>query len=204
MSVPVVADADVLFGATTRGLLVYLDGECLIHLHWSPLILDEMCRALVDAGRKRSMAEAGILANRLRDALPHAMVETREVHKQYCFVEPAVVSAKDVHVAACAYHLVASQAHPVPCATVLLTRNLRDFRKRALGGLGIDVHHPDAFLRDLFVREPSGFSAAWRRFRLDLKSLPSAEVLLAALERDGQIGVASALHVAHQLGSVRP
>ena len=50
--IPVVADADTLFGATTRGLLIHLDGRGLIRLHWSPLILAEMSRALVDTGRK--------------------------------------------------------------------------------------------------------------------------------------------------------
>ena len=50
--VPVVADADTLFGATTRGLLIHLDYQGVIRLHWSPLILDEMSRALVDTGRK--------------------------------------------------------------------------------------------------------------------------------------------------------
>jgi hypothetical protein len=50
--VPVVADADTLFGATTRGLLIHLDDQGVIRLHWSPLILDEMNRALVDTGRK--------------------------------------------------------------------------------------------------------------------------------------------------------
>jgi len=46
--IPVVADADTLFGATTRGLLIHLDYQGLIRLHWSPLILGEMSRALVD------------------------------------------------------------------------------------------------------------------------------------------------------------
>jgi hypothetical protein len=50
--IPVVADAETLFGATTRGLPIHLDFEGLIRLHWSPLILDEMSCALVDTGRK--------------------------------------------------------------------------------------------------------------------------------------------------------
>ncbi|SHI18535.1 hypothetical protein SAMN04488135_1122 [Pollutimonas bauzanensis] len=54
MSIPVVADADTLFAAATRGLLIYLDYQGVIKLHWSPLILDEVNRALVDTGRKRS------------------------------------------------------------------------------------------------------------------------------------------------------
>lgn len=55
---PVVADADTLFGATTRGLLIHLDYQGLIRLHWSPLILDELSRALVDTGRKPDAASA--------------------------------------------------------------------------------------------------------------------------------------------------
>lgn len=35
--IPVVADADTLFGATTRCLLIQLDYQGLIRLHWSPL-----------------------------------------------------------------------------------------------------------------------------------------------------------------------
>ena len=50
--IPVVADADTLFGAATRGLLIHLDYQGSIHLHWSPLILNELSRALVDTGRK--------------------------------------------------------------------------------------------------------------------------------------------------------
>ena len=60
---PVVADADALFGATTRGLLIHLDYQGLIRLHWSPLILDEMSRALVDTG------QYGFLPFRLLDCL---------------------------------------------------------------------------------------------------------------------------------------
>jgi len=54
--IPVVADADTLFGATTRGLLIHLDYRGAIRLHWSPLILDELSRALVDTGRKPDLA----------------------------------------------------------------------------------------------------------------------------------------------------
>jgi hypothetical protein len=56
--IPVVADADTLFGATTRGLLIHLDYQGLIRLHWSPLILDEMSRALVDTGRQSDPVRA--------------------------------------------------------------------------------------------------------------------------------------------------
>ena len=55
--IPVVADADTPFGATTCGLLTHLDYQGLIALHWSALILTEMSRALVvETGRKQDAA----------------------------------------------------------------------------------------------------------------------------------------------------
>lgn len=58
MSLALVADADTLFPASTRGLLIYLDYQGPIKLHWSPMILDEVNRALVSTGRKPTMAAA--------------------------------------------------------------------------------------------------------------------------------------------------
>lgn len=72
MTIPVVADADTLFQATTRGLLIFLDYQGLIKLHWSPLILDEVSRALVDSGRKNTLDDAKAHEARMCDALPNA------------------------------------------------------------------------------------------------------------------------------------
>lgn len=71
---PVVADADTLFGAPTRGLLIHLDYQGLIRLHWSPWILDELSRALVDTGRKPDAESARkrpdpFLLERIKEAL---------------------------------------------------------------------------------------------------------------------------------------
>jgi hypothetical protein len=68
--VPVVADVDTLFGATTRGLLIHLDYQGAIRLHWSPLIHDEMSRALVDTGRKPDAESARRHEQLMRAALP--------------------------------------------------------------------------------------------------------------------------------------
>ena len=200
MSIPVVADADTLFGATTRGLLVYLDYRELVNLHWSPLILDEMCRALVDAGRKSSIEAAKALEERLSNALPNAMVTTQEIHAQFESIQLAVNSAKDAHVAACAYHLIAANAYPGSETVVLTTRNARDFDKGALADLGIELSSPDEFLHGLFWMSPGDFSFAFRHFRQDLTSKPDVESLLDALERDSQTRTAAALRAAHEAG----
>lgn len=102
MSTPVVADADTLFAATTRGLLIYLDYHGPIKLHWSPLILDEVSRVLVDTGRKQTPKDAKAHEARMCDALPNALVSAIDVQVQFAAVASAVRSVKDTHVAACA------------------------------------------------------------------------------------------------------
>ena len=109
----VVADADVLFGATTRGLLIQLDYAGLLHLHWSPLILDEMSRALVKSKRRKADLASAKAHEALMDrSLPKAMVDVAIVQAQYVAVSNAVRSTKDAHVAACAYALHAIRAYP--------------------------------------------------------------------------------------------
>ncbi len=81
--IPVAADADTLFGATTRGLLIHLDYQGLIRLHWSPLILDELSRALVDTSRKPDAESARRHEQLMRAALPQAEIPTRQVQAQF-------------------------------------------------------------------------------------------------------------------------
>lgn len=83
MPAPVVADADTLFGATTRGLLIHLDYEGIIRLHWSALILDEMSRALVETGRKADRAAASRREALMHAALPQAEVPTADVQSRF-------------------------------------------------------------------------------------------------------------------------
>lgn len=109
MAIPVVADADTLFGATTRGLLIHLDHAGAIRLHWSPLILDEMSRALVQSRRKPDEASAKAHEALMRAALPNAEVPVAAVQAQFSAVTDAVRSAKDMHVAACAQALRAGR-----------------------------------------------------------------------------------------------
>ena len=193
MSIPVVADADVLFPATTRGLLIYLDYQGLLALHWSPLILDEVSRALVETGRKKTLAEAKINENRMKNALPNALVATKSVQARFKAVEPAVHSAKDIHVAACAYHLVATKAYPDHSTITLTSRNVKDFKKGALTKLGITLQKPDDFLDALCASHPSEVMAAFHRFRLDITIQPKPEILLKRLEQDGQVKTAKRL-----------
>ena len=93
--IPAVADADTLFGATPRGLLIHLDYQGLIRLHWSPLILDELTRALVDTGRKPDAESARRHEQLMRAALPQAEIPTPQVQAQFASVSPAMRSAPE-------------------------------------------------------------------------------------------------------------
>jgi hypothetical protein len=199
---PVVADADVLFGATTRGLLIHLDFIGLIRLHWSPLILEELSRALVDTGRKPNVQAARRHEQLLRSALPHADVPAATLQKQFQAVAAAVRSAKDIHVAACAHALVAGAAYSRASAVSLLTNNVRDFHVRKLADLGIAVIRPDPFLIDLWGLDAASVAAAFAALRATLRSAPTPEQLLERLSADGQVRVAAVLREASQRGAV--
>lgn len=201
--ISVVADADTLFGATTRGLLIHLDYQGLIRLHWSPLILDEMSRALVDTGRKRDAASARRHEQLMRAALPQAEVPTRRVQAQFASVAQAMRSAKDTHVAACAAAILAGDFYPSTQVVSLVTKNIRDFGVRKLASQGTEVQRPDAFLLERFQEDPAAVASAFAALRATLRSAPEPEPLLARLAADGQSLTAAALHDAWQQGAVR-
>jgi hypothetical protein len=199
---PVVADADTLFGATTRGLLIHLDYQGLIRLHWSPLILDELSRALVDTGRKPDAESARHHEQLMRAALPHAEIPTLQVQAQFASVAPAMRSTKDTHVAGCANAILAGQFYPDTQVVSLVTKNIRDFGVRKLATLGIEVQRPDAFLLELFQQDPAGVASAFAALRATLRSAPTPDRLLERPAADGQMLTAAALHDAWQQGAV--
>jgi PIN domain len=200
--VPVVADADTLFGGTTRGLLIHLDYQGLIRLHWSPLILDEMSRALVQTGRKADRAAAVRHEALMRAALPAAEVPTADVQSQFEAVAWAMRSAKDIHVAACAHVLHAQHHYRDTPVVSLITKNIRDFGVRKLATLGVEVQRPDAFLLGLIASDEHGVAAAFAALRGTLRSNPGPTQLLERLAADGQIETAAALLAAWQAGAV--
>lgn len=200
--IPVVADADTLFGATTRGLLIHLDYRGLIRLHWSPLILDELSRALVDTGRKPDAESARRHEQLMRAALPQAEIPTQQVQAQFATVALAMRSAKDIHVAACAKAVLAGDFYPDEQVVSLVTKNIRDFGVRKLAGLGIEVQRPDAFLLEQFRHHPAAVASAFAALRGTLRSAPEPDHLLERLAADGQRQTAAALHGAWQQGAV--
>lgn len=139
----------------------------------------------------------------MRAALPQAELPVALVHKQFEAVAPAMRSAKDMHVAACAHALIAGGYDPQAEVVSLMTHNVRDFGVRKLADLGIEVTRPDTFLLDLFRRDAHGVAAAFAALRATLRSAPAPDQLLERLSADGQATTAAAMLAAGRHGTVR-
>lgn len=196
MPVVVVPDADTLFGGTTRALLIFLDYQKVLRVHWSPRILGEMSAALVRTGRKD---EAGARANEelMNESLPAALVEQALVDARVAAVAANVADENDAHVAACALELRAGDYYPDTPIVHLVSRNLADYRIGPLAAQGVLVQHPDEFLLALPL---PAVAAAFREWRLSVEGPPDHARLLERLARDGQQQTAQALAGGAQAG----
>ena len=139
----------------------------------------------------------------MQAALPHAEISTKKVQAQFAAVAPAMRSAKDVHVAACAHAVLAGSYYPNATVVNLVTKNVRDFGVRKLAALGIEVMRPDAFLLTLFEQNPASVAAAFASLRGTLRSAPAPDQLLARLAADGQVQTAAAMLNAWRQGAVQ-
>lgn len=200
--IPVLADAAPLFGATTRELLNHIDHQGLIRLHWSPLILDELGCALVDSDRKPDAESARRHEQLMRGELPQAEIQTHQVLAEFACVAPAMRSAKDTHVAACAKAILAGDFSPRVQVVSLIIKNIRDFGVRKLATLGVEVQRPDAFLLEQFQQDPSVVASAFAALRSTLRSAPQPDRLLECLAADGQALTAAALNGSWQQAAV--
>lgn len=195
----VVADADVLFGATTRALLIYLDYDGILKLHWSAEILQEMSAALLRHGRQKSPAAARANERRMNASLPAALLDPTRLADRIPAAAPFVADPDDAHVLACAFELLEGSCYKGLSTVVLTTRNLSDFHGSLLQIRGVQVLHPDALLVALPVTD---LARSFRSLRLDLARETDAQALLERLARDGQVMTAAALCKAAEAGTV--
>lgn len=155
----VVYDANVLYPAPLRDLLMRLALKDLVRARWSARILDEMQRAILST--RPDLAEEKIV--RMRN-LMNAHVRDAVVTGFDCFEKTVELpDPKDRHVVAAA----------IRCqAQAIVTFNLKDFPDSALKPLGLVAQHPDDFLEHLLDLFPQVVLEAVREQRLDLKNPP--------------------------------
>jgi predicted nucleic acid-binding protein len=167
-------DANVLYPAPIRDLLIRLARAGVVSARWSDEIHDEWVRSLL---RNRPDLDAERLqrTRALMDAaVPGALVHGYERHVERLHLP----DPDDRHVLAAAIEAEAD---------VIVTFNAKDFPRKIVSAYGIDVRRPDAFVLELLVGdELETVHAAMRAHRAELRNPPyTVEQYLESLARAG-------------------
>ena len=176
-----VLDANVLYSASLRHLLISLAVAEAFEARWTDMIQDEWTRSLL---RDKPHLDARRIAR------------TRQLMDT--FVDDAIVTGYEPLIAGLTLpdpndrHVLAAAIH---CgATIIVTKNVKDFPATALAPHGIGAVPPDAFVRSLFDANPDAVIEGARSHRSELLNPPrSPAEYLAALESDDLTTTAAAL-----------
>jgi predicted nucleic acid-binding protein len=171
--IDVVYDANVLFSASLRDLLLNIARVRFVRPHWSDEIHEEWIRSLL---RKRpDLSRESLERTRLR-------MNTKfknSLTKGYEFIIPTLTlpDPNDRHVLAVAIHTQSSW---------IVTQDLDHFPKPALQPHGIEAIPPDEFVLRLIKDDPDRLLAAVRNHRLSLIRPPkTVDEHLATLDEQG-------------------
>lgn len=181
MRLTALLDANVLYPATTRSVLMYLAIGGVFHARWTAAIQDEWTQSLLD-NRPDLKPERIARTRELMDSrVPDALV----TGYQPLIASLTLPDSNDRHVLAAAIQGGAS---------VIVTKNLKDFPTAQLSQYGIIPQHPDDFLCALLDAEPATVVAAFAMDRANLLTPPiSTDSYLAALEQNDLSLTADAL-----------
>lgn len=175
MEQPVTAvyDANVLYPAPLRDLLIRIAQTGIVQAKWTEAIHDEWFRnVLKDNPRiseKRLTRTRALMNDAVRDCL---VTGYEQIIESLTLPDP-----DDRHVLAAAI-----QAR----ANVIVTFNLKDFPAKSLTLHNIKALHPDEFLLELLNASTDAVCGAVRRQRESLRNPPQAiDDLLATLENQG-------------------
>lgn len=166
-------DANVLYPAELRNLLMRLATQGLFQAKWSVSVHEEWIRnVLADRPQiTRPMLER---TRQLMDAhVEDSLVQDYET----LALELTLPDPDDRHVLAAAI---------VGKADLIVTFNLRDFPTALLHSYGIEAQHPDAFVVRLMEMDIVGVCVAASKHRLSLQNPPKiVHDYLASMERQG-------------------
>lgn len=176
-----VLDANVLYSAVLRDLLIQIAVAGLYQARWSRQIEDEWTRNLLADRPDIPASQVALTRTLMASAVPDALVHGHEA----LITRIRLPDPDDRHVVAAAVRVRAG---------VIVTRNLRDFPSSALEPLGLVAEHPDRFLAGLAASEPLKVIAAARSCRARLiRPLVSVEQYLNALRRNELMATAQFL-----------
>ena len=134
----VVLDACVLIPAALRDTLLRAAYAGIYTALWSPSILEEVHRNLLELGLRQEQVQK--LLTRMESAFPDASVSDYQ-----SMINSMKNHPKDRHVLAAAV---------TSAANVIVTSNPRHFPESALVSYGVQAMSPDAFLTSLYDQHP--------------------------------------------------
>ena len=174
-------DANVIYPAALRDVLLRLADRNLYRPKWSGGIHDEWIRNVIADRPDLDPARLTKVRDTMDRHFPDALVtEYERLIEGLELPDPG-----DRHVLAAAIR---------GRADVIITRNLKDFPTERLAPYELEAQHPDEFTISLFDLYPGGVLAAVREHRAALKKPPrSAQDHIWALERIGLVQLASVL-----------
>lgn len=143
-----ILDANVLYSAPLRDLLLQLAFVGLYQARWSAEIDDEWKRNLIAA--RPELADS---VERTRAAMHRALPDAHVTGYERLIGELSLPDQGDRHVLAAAIEA---------SAEVIVTFNLRDFPPSALSPYGLVAQHPDIFLQSLAATAPTEVLTAAR------------------------------------------
>jgi hypothetical protein len=177
----VVYDANILYSAPLRDLLLRLAGTRLFQARWTERILDEVFTNLVS---RRPDLDATRLA-RTRELMCEAVPDCLITGWEPLVPGLTLPDMDDCHVCAAAIRAGAQ---------VIVTFNLHDFPAAALEPFAIDAQHPDEFVLNVIDLDPGAVVAVCRAQREALRRPPqSLLAFLDTLERQGLVQTVAAL-----------
>ena len=177
----VVYDANVLYPAPLRDLLIRLARTRLFHGRWTEQILDEVFASL--AAKRPDLDRVALARTRelMCAAVPGCLIEGwQPMVNGLNLPDP-----DDRHVLAAAIRAGAQ---------VIVTSNVRDFPSRVLETFDVEAQHPDVFVVGLIDLDPGAVVTVVHQQRKDLIRSPiSLPALLDLLERQGLVQSIAAL-----------
>ena len=182
MTVAAFLDANVLYPATLRSVLMELALAGAFRPLWSERVHDEWTRSLQ---RDRP------------DLSPDRIARTRAL--MLAHVDDAIVSGFELLIETLSLpdpddrHVLAAAIHGG--ATVIVTANAKDFPASAVIPHGITTLPPDDFICGLLAEDPQMVMAALSADRASLKNPPmTTDSHLAALEGAGLVETVAVAH----------
>lgn len=140
-------DANVIYPAALRDVLLSIAEAGICQIRWSPDILDEMQRNVAARAKAPSPEIAASGAQYVREtmelAFPDAMIKKTAYQR---LIAAMTNDQKDRHVLAAA---IAGRAD------VIVTYNLADFPDNSYRSYGLDVQDPDTFLVHQYTLAPT-------------------------------------------------